>query len=250
MLIKRPDERRSRSQSATRALDVLEFFGEVRRPFRAVELVNMLNMNRSTANQLLKTMVDSAHLLFDARNKTYMPSPRLAKFSTWLGEIYGTTDRLDELIGDLQSRTGLFVTVSTPNDLFMQVLETRSPSGRLAQRGIRVAVFGSTIGSAYLSTLEPAEFARLADRARIPDASLPAIREELEDIRRKGYCCRHSTGDDGWSIAMPIRDTRWGVPTVLGLSGSLEAVKDRAEDLFAIMQDAIQRHIGGHEVQT
>ncbi|HKT75581.1 MAG TPA: helix-turn-helix domain-containing protein [Sphingobium sp.] len=248
-LIKRPDERRSRSQSATRALDVLEFFGEIRRPFRAIELVNMLGMNRSTANQLLKTMVDSAHLLFDARNKTYMPSPRLAKFSTWLGDVYGTNDRLDELITDLQSRTGLFVTVSTPNDLFMQVMETRSPSGRLAQRGIRVAVFGSTIGSAYLSTLDPAEFARLADRARITDAALPAIREELEEIRRIGYVSKQSAGDAGWSMAMPIRDLRWGVSTVLGLSGPIDAVRDRAEELFAIMQDAMQRHLGGNEAR-
>ena len=248
-LIRRPDDRRSRSQSASRTLDILEYFGQVRRPVRAIEIVNMLGMNPSSANQLLKTMVDSAHLLFDARSKTYRPAPRLARFGTWIVDLYGPCDRFDELVCDIQARTGLFVTVSTPNDLFMQVMETRSPSGRLAQRGIRVAVFGSTIGSAYLSTLDPAEFARLADRARITDAALPAIREELEEIRRIGYVSKQSAGDAGWSMAMPIRDLRWGVSTVLGLSGPIDAVRDRAEELFAIMQDAMQRHLGGNEAR-
>ena len=81
--VKRPSERRSLSRSATRALDVLEFFGEARRPLRAVEISRVLGMHPSTTNQLLKTMVDSAHLVFDAHSKTYLPSPRLARFSTW-----------------------------------------------------------------------------------------------------------------------------------------------------------------------
>lgn len=206
MLIKRPDDRRSRSQSATRALDVLELFGEAGRPLRAIEIVNALAMNRSTANQLLKTMVDSSHLVFDARAKTYTPSPRLARFSAWLVNVYGPGDRFDELVRDIQARTGLFVTVCIPNDLFMQVMEARSPHGLPTQRGLRISPFDSVIGSAYLSTLDKEELARLADRARMAEPRMQAIERELDGIRAAGYASGRSD-EATWSIAVPIRDT-------------------------------------------
>lgn len=44
MRVKRPSERRSLSRSATRALDVLEYFGEARRPLRAVEISKALGL--------------------------------------------------------------------------------------------------------------------------------------------------------------------------------------------------------------
>ena len=68
---------------------MLEYFGEARRPLRAVEIAKALELHASTTDQLLKTMVDSAHLVFDARSKTYAPSHRLAGFGAWVVESYG-----------------------------------------------------------------------------------------------------------------------------------------------------------------
>lgn len=107
--MKRPSDRRSLSRSATRALDVLEYFGVARQPLRAIEIARMLGMQPSTTDQLLKTMVDSAHLVFDARSKTYLPSPRLIGFSGWIIETYGAGEVLRELVRDVQQRTGLLV---------------------------------------------------------------------------------------------------------------------------------------------
>ena len=83
---RRPGDRRSLSRSATRALDVLELFGQERRSLRAIEIAKALGLHPSTANQLLKTMVDSAHLTFDAVAKSYLPSPRLGRFGGWMTE--------------------------------------------------------------------------------------------------------------------------------------------------------------------
>ena len=243
-LIRRPDDRRSRSQSASRTLDILEYFGQVRRPVRAIEIVNMLGMNPSSANQLLKTMVDSAHLLFDARSKTYRPAPRLARFGTWIVDLYGPCDRFDELVCDIQARTGLFVTVSTPNDLFMQVIETRGADGAPAERGVRIALFDSAVGLAYLSTLDTAEFDRLTYRGRVQDRDMPALFQQLNAIRRTGYASRGNADDTLWSIAMPVRDGRSEVPTVLGLSGAPGDIRDRAGDIYGIMHDAALHHLG------
>lgn len=242
--VKRPGERRSLSRSATRALDVLEYFGEVRRPLRAIEIAKMLGMNPSTTNQLLKTMVDSAHLVFDARAKTYLPSPRLAEFSTWIVETYGAGGRIRELVKDVRAGTGMVVTVTTPNDLFMQIIDVASPQGQTAERGLQVSLFGSAIGSAYLSTLDDKEVARLADRARIPVAEIPAILETIASIRQKGFADGPSAGSDIWSIAMPLPMQGLRVPTVLGLAGPADKVRAGLAGLTQAMRDAIARAFG------
>jgi DNA-binding IclR family transcriptional regulator len=242
MQIKRPSERRSLSRSASRALDVLECFGAERRQLRAIEIARMLEMHASTTNQLLKTMVDSGHLLFDARSKGYLPSPRLSQFATWIAEIHRSGGQLGELLRDIQRRTGMVVTVSTPNDLFMQVIDLAYPLGRHTERGLRVPQLGTAIGSAFLSMLDETEIVRLSIRARVPEGQLPEVIAAAADIRRKGYADGPTTEAVIWSIAIPLPRQSLKAPAVLGLAGPHEEVRERLEELLSIMREAIARH--------
>ncbi len=239
--VKRPGDRRSLSRSAARALDVLELFGRSRRPLRAVEVSKALGIHASTTNQLLKTMLDSGHLVFDGRAKTYLPSPRLAEFSAWIMASYGADGRLRDLIEAVHAATGMVVTISTPNDLFMQLLDCTVPAGEPGERGLSVSVFGSAIGSAYLATLDDAEVRRLADRARVPDAELPGILQDVVQIRQTGFADGATAGSDYWSMAMPLPMRGLRVPTVLGLAGASAEVRERLGELYRIMREAAAR---------
>jgi DNA-binding IclR family transcriptional regulator len=235
--IKRPSERRSMSRSATRALDLLEYFGEMRRPLRAIEIARMLELSPSSADQLLKTMVDSAHLVFDARNKTYLPSLRLIGISRWIIDHYGADEGLRALVRDVQRQTGAAVTLTVPNDLFMQIVDLAMPRDQHTERGLRISVFGSAIGSAYLSTLGSEALTRLAYRARIPSASMPGLRTNLEQIRRQGF----ADGQSGefWSIAVPLPEPHAGTPMVLGLAGPWEEIRSQLGRLQLLMREAV-----------
>ena len=144
----RTRNRRSLSRSATRALDVLEYFGQARRPLRAIEIARTLDLHPSTVNQLLKTMVESAHLTFDAGPKTYLPSPRLTRFSTWMVDVYGSDERLSGMIAQVQASSNEIVTLTTPNDGFMQVIDLAGVdfAAEGAERGLRVPMFSSVVG--------------------------------------------------------------------------------------------------------
>ncbi|MEJ5975825.1 helix-turn-helix domain-containing protein [Novosphingobium sp. PS1R-30] len=237
--VKRPGDRRSLSRSATRALDVLELFGRERRPLRAVEISHTLGTHPSTTNQLLKTMLDSGHLAFDARAKTYLPSPRLAEFSAWIMASYGADGRLRDLIDAVHAATGMTVTISTPNDLFMQLIDCTVASGERGERGLSVSVFGSAIGSAYLASLDDDEVLRLADRARVPAGDVPGVLQDLAQIRLAGFADGATAGSDYWSLAMPLPLRALQVPTVLGLAGSAAQVRERLGELHVIMREAV-----------
>jgi len=243
--IKRPGERRSLSRTATRALDVLERFGEARRPLRAVEIARMLALPPSTTNQLLKTMVGSAHLVFDARTKCYFPSPRLAGFGLWLGEAYGAGGRIRELVRDVRERTGMVVTVTAQNDLFMQIIERAAPEDVVAERGLQVSLFGTAIGSAWLATLDNGDVRRLADRARVPDAEVPAMLATLGEIRAAGFASGPSSGSELWAIAVPLPLSATRIQTVLGLSGPAARLSGEAGHYAAIMHDAVAAWLAG-----
>jgi len=243
--VKRPGERRSASRTATRALDVLEAFGEARRPLRAVEIARLLDLTPSSANQLLKTMVESAHLVFDARSKCYFPSPRLAAFGLWLGETYGAGGRIRELVREVQERTGMIATVTTQNDLFMQIIDLAAPGEIVAQRGMQVSLFGSAIGSAWLATRDDGEIHRLADRARIPASEVPAILATVESIRQSGFSDGPTSESNLWAIAMPLPVQGGDLQTVLGLSGPAGRLRDRTQHHVAVMRAAIARWAAG-----
>ncbi len=222
----------------------MEYLGQVRKPSRAIEISKALGMRPSTTDQLLKTMVDSAHLLFEAQTKTYRPSPRLVGLGCWVVDTYGADERLRRLLRDVHALTGSIVTLTTPNDLDMQILDLVTPPGRGTERGLRISVFGSVIGSAYLATLQEDEIVRLADRARIPKAELNHLFEEVRNVRRDGYADgptgrSPADGSPIWSIAVPLPPDRVPVPMVLGLAGELDRVRRDRETLRQTLQRAV-----------
>lgn len=244
--VKRPTDRRSSSRSATRALDVLELFGRVRRPLRAIEISRALVMHSSTTNQLLKTMVDSAHLVFDAQAKTYLPSPRLAEFSAWIVESYGANGRLRGLVNEVHERTGMMVTVTTPNDLFMQIIlaaiSAADGGEQMPERGLQISILGSAIGSAYLSMLDEAKIRRLALRARVTEDEVGALLETAQQIRESGFAFGPvATIEQVWSLAMPLPEQGISVPAVLGVAGPKETLQESIADLAKIVRETIDK---------
>ena len=232
---------KSLSRSAVRALDVLEYFGEVRRPLRAIDLVRALGLHPSSTNQLLKSLVASGHLLFDARSKTYAPGHRLVGFSTWVVDSYGSENRFHGLLGELQGRTGGVATLTTPNDLFMQIVDLAGPlpATSSAERGYQISVFGSAaIGDAYLSVLPDREVRRLMRRARLPKDESPGILQRISRTRCAGFAEGLSYDGGFYSVAAPLPPGASPVPMVVAVAQNTRGLGDR-RGLEQTMRDAI-----------
>jgi DNA-binding IclR family transcriptional regulator len=237
--LKRPSDRRSLSRSAPRALDVLECFGSERRPLRAIELARTLGLQGSTTNQLLKTMVDSGHLVFDARAKKYFPSFRLIGFSNLISDAFGGTDRLRVMAKELRVRTGLAVSLTTPNGLFMQILHIEMPDEQKTERGLRIGLFGSAIGSVYLSSLRDEDIARLAAEAGVARAELAEVLRTAHEVREDGYADGSGPDDTFWTLAMVLPQDAAPMPLVIAVAGERRVVQSRAEDVLATMREGI-----------
>jgi DNA-binding IclR family transcriptional regulator len=241
-----PEDRRSASRSASRALDILELFGEVKAPLRAIEIARALDLQTSTVDQLLKTLVDSSHLIFDARRKTYLPSPRLLRFSTQMLKSYFGDDRIFRILEDVHAETGALVALATPRNLSMQVLDLIAPPDTILPhwRGMRAPMFGSATGAAYLSTLSRPDMTDLLAKARLQPATAQAIMETVRRVESDGHAYGGLNAElASRSIAVPLPMRGAQPPLVIGLADEAAHLEPRKAQVARLMKDIIERRL-------
>ncbi len=250
-VLRHPGERRNISKSAIRALDVLEYFAIVKRPLRATDIANALNLHPSSTDQLLKTMVDSAYLLIDPMEKLYYPSPRLVRFANWLTSGYYGEENLCRLIETLAARTGETITLSAPQGPWLQIVDVAEPvaSAGFLRKGSRALVLDSTIGGAFLAAQTDQEVTRWIRRTpearRMDEGKIRVLLDSLRGAREAGYVCGLSDESQLFSIAMALPKSAASAVLVLGLAGPVERTRSRRDELVEMMRAAIATHLGG-----
>ena len=254
-VLQRPGGKRNLSKSATRALDVLEYFALVGRPLRAVDIAQALDLQMSSTDQLLKTMVDSAYLMFDAATKRYYPSPRLVNFGAWLSANYFGEDRICRLLQAVQQQSGETVTLSIRHGPAMQIVDYVEPAARAGSivKGSRVPITGSIIGTAFLALHDDKEVVRIVDQVsqetgtRISVAELKGLLARAGEARTLGYACGPAAAgaNEPWALAVPLPRPVSGMKMVLGMAGSSALLQEREAALVKIVREGIQFWLAG-----
>lgn len=241
-----PGGRRNLAKSATRALDVLEYFSAMKRPLRASEIGHAFGWHSSSTDQLLKTMADSGYLIFEASRKLYRPSPRLVRFGAWLTADYYGGERLHRLLTLVHGRSGELVTLAVRQDEKMQVVDVLQPVStqiRMA-KGLAVPLIGSALGAAYLAAQSDHEIGQIVawvDRhRRTGGPRIEAVMEEVRQVRARGYAAGGILdGGDSWPIAMALPPCDAGVGLVLGFAGPVERIRPHELELAALLRRCI-----------
>lgn len=248
------------SKSANRALEVLDFFAAVERPARASEIADALGVARSSADQLLKTMVAGGFLLLSSRDKTYFPSLRLARFGRWIAGCYPSADALHELAAEVHRQTRGIVTVTMQNDCFMQMVDfvyaeddphLAKALASTIQVGILVPVLSTAIGTAALSAQSKAEVRKLLQRARYRGAANAELdskslfaslsRDHARGFSSKPTALRGENEELYWSVAVPLPALREESRLVLGITGPRTMLAAKEADIAALMRATIAR---------
>lgn len=257
------------TRSAVRALHILELLASAERPLRAVEIAGPLGLSPSSANLLLKAMVDSAYLIFDSSSKRYFPAPRVAKLGVPVTDHYfgaGTIDRLMGVVQEELEPVSIMVTLSTCQGAYMQMLDSvRSPrrAGKVSPYlpkprataveplvGVRIPLFGSAIGAAWLAAQNERRIRaaiklcrrELGRAAEEPDAILESVRR----VAKQGHAFGGISAHDevrGLAVALPI--SRDGIVLVLGTCGQKDEMETRRDQIAETLTRNIGSLLGG-----
>jgi DNA-binding IclR family transcriptional regulator len=185
-------------EKAPAARQVLEILGHLARqagPVPAAAVARDLGLPRSTTYQLLATMVESGFVVHLADEQRYC----LGTAAYELSSGYNRSEPLVRLarvpMTRLAERTGhvAHLAVLHGNEV-LYVIENR-PAGAPqlnSDVGVRLPAQRTASGRAMLAALPPAQVGVLfmhpdASGGRTRAESLPALREVLDGIRRRGY---------------------------------------------------------------
>ncbi|HWK66889.1 MAG TPA: helix-turn-helix domain-containing protein [Rhizobiaceae bacterium] len=236
-------------KSATRAIEILEYFRGVRQPRAMSEIAVALGYPQSSATVLLKTLVTLGYLNFNRRERVYFPTPKVTSLGDWVPRaLFGSTRMLDAL-RDVHAATGEGVGISTKNDIYLQYVQNMDSIHPLRfhiPEGTLRPLTQSGIGWTLLSTLSDDKIDNIVRRANIASeksmrVTVASILEKVQDIRKKGYCFSQDVpfvGGATLSMLLPVKIQNQ--PAVLFLGGAKERFLANHDRYLAVLQRAVK----------
>ncbi len=244
------------SKSAVRALEVMELFCSTRRKLKACEIARAVNIGPSSADLLLKTLVDGGYLVFDQQTKYYWPSPRSAKLANVMNLLLPSDGLLDQIVKAARDDLQKTVNISASQGTFMQVMICRNrraegaavtsgPDGyQRLEVGRRVPLFGSTSGAAWLSSQSHSVIMSCLGKCRRELGALARdpsqILASLERVREQGYAYGGiSQRNNLWGVSMALPPSEQGLIHVISVSVPPAELERSRVEIVDYLQSAI-----------
>ena len=239
-------------KSAARALRVVEFFDEIRRPARANEIAERLAIPQSSASVLLNSLVRLGYLDFDVRAKTYVPSIRIAVLATWRDTGCFRDGSMLALLEGLAARTGLAACLVGREGIFtryLQIVQSTRPGGVHIPLSVRRFAVKSAPGIVLLGDEPDAEIrlvvhrTRAEEAAKVPGMSLHDVMERVERARADSYFLSDGLVDPrngGIAVALPTAITGGWQKMALSVAGRREEVSEREGELVGSLVEAVR----------
>ena len=246
--------RGDRVKSGDRALRVLEFFHAVRRPAKASEIADALEMPRSSAHELLYTMVDTGFLTVVQKTRLFFPSFRIVRMGNFIEPFYFGNARMMDFISELSAQTCESVALSIRNNLFMQMVAVDNSSTSsilLAEEGSVAPILDSAAGCAYLMT--KSKDAILAIVRKVTHRKVSSVDpdcvsffEMISSFRRQGYSAVRLV-PDVTSIAVPIRNLVLNDVATIGFGGNTSRIWPRVDELGNFLAARVREFSASYE---
>lgn len=240
-------------KSATRALEVLELFANVRKSLNSTEVGFMLGYPKSSTNVLLRCLAELGYLNFDSVSRQYFPTLRATALGEWVpAALYGLGDA-SAMLQEVHDLTGETVTLSMRTGTamrFIRVLPGKFSMSLRMDEGSVAPLLGSSVGAAYLGTRTEEEVALLAKsalavaRTRSARNSINHALEVIEQSRRRGYAVIYgSMFPDIGAIAVALPPASDGNVLVMSTGGLDHRIRRNEKAITVVMKNAIATHL-------
>jgi len=222
-------------KSATRVIEVLEFFRDHREPRSLKQLTEALGYPQSSTTVLLKSLVALGYINYDRLRRVYFPTLRVASLGDWISQALRGQGRLLEAMRDVHNGTGETVSIAVQNDVYMQyirVIQSSHPLRFYTEEGSMRPLVQSSLGWLLMSTRPDQEVERLVRRANIAIAR-PGDRVKVNEMVERVAALRGQAtvyaenipllGGATLCTLLPV--TIHDQPVAFGLGGALERVR-------------------------
>jgi len=240
-------------KSVARVFEVLELFAHQTEPMSGMDICRRLKYPKSSANAILKSLVALGYVSQNPDNLKYFPSLRVTYLGDWLPELLLGTIEVNELLEGLHEKTGETVTLSMQNGFHMQfirVLAGTFPISLMVNEGFVAPIFGTAVGTAYLSTITDQAIQNLYDRAsnrgmlRGQIVSFESVMTDVDAARKDGVARGYDRIlPDTGAVAAPLKTQAHDQHLVIGIGGLSARIHRSEGDIIRSMKRVIRDHV-------
>ncbi|OWJ77373.1 IclR family transcriptional regulator [Haematobacter missouriensis] len=239
-------------KQAANVLDLLEYFAAHQRPASLAEISARFGWPRSSAFNIISTLVERGFLYEPKPRGGYYPTPRWLALAQDVAAAEPTPEGLQELLADLAAQTQETVWTAAQSGqqaILMSVIQSRQAIRYIAEPGRRVPLHGTASGQAIMCQLPRAQVTALLKRASYTryGSGTPMTAEEVEEsmatsLARGWFRSASAFSQDlgGVSVPLPLGGRAFSVT----VAGPLFRIFDRMGEIALTMHRAIERRFG------
>lgn len=238
-------------KSATRVLQVLEHFAQVRKPLPLKQISEALGYPQSSTTVLLKNLIALGYLNYDRAARVYFPTLKVASLGDWVTHALFGQGQIMEVLRDLHSATGETVSIGVLNDIYLQYIRVIQSTHALrfhTDEGSMRPLTQSAVGWLLLTDRSDAEVEKLVHRANIATprkedrVALDLIAPQVADARsRRSLYMENMPLLGGATIGVVLPCRVQGRIAVLGLGGTIERIRPHRARYTALMRRLAQQ---------
>ena len=240
-------------KSAARVFEVLEYFDDVRQAATVMEIARALDYPQSSTSVLLHSMVALGYLTHDPRARTYIPSPRIKLFGSWIDAPFFREGAVMQLMHEIGDTTGELVLLAVQDRQlvrYIHVVPATNPVRLHLRAGMVRSLIRSGVGKLFLSIQPDEQVRKLVHRLNAEETnpefriSVRTLFEELAEIRACGFSVathQVTPGASGVSVLLPGVSAMQ--PMAVAVAGVSENVVGQTARFVEAIRTAIRRHL-------
>lgn len=230
--------------AVVRTLDILELFLEDDTALSAPDVVRLTGVPRTTAHELLSTLVARDYLQKDDATNTFRLGVRLLQLGNAYSARFDMLAAANEAARELSTRSGETVSVALREgaDVFyLAKVESRDNLRLPSSIGQRLPATVTGLGKVLLAYVSPQTLRTLfPDPQKLPAMTehsiqtLPELEEELARVRERGVAFEREESTPGiMCAAAPVRDSSGAVIAAISTSVPVARWRQRPEQEWA-----------------
>lgn len=245
------DAKMTAVKSASRVIAILELFEAERRALRINDIVEALGYPQSSVSTLMKTLVASGYISFDAQERSYSPSPQLAFLGHWALGHRESVEVIQGIMRRLSDATSMSVMLGARNGITMQYIHFVVAESEFAMRlreGTQRPLHRSALGLMLMTNFDDVEAGRVIQRYQLEhpgefEEPLSDALERLRLARIQGYFLSNNLIIQGASVLAALMPTPPNSRRfAIGIGGLTEKMNENWAEFLQALKAATQEY--------
>jgi len=234
-----------------KGLDVLTHIARSDRGVRTTDVAAELNLTKSNAYRLLRTLEAAGFVRQNLENKDFVASTKLWELGTQVMSRLDLRERASDALrwlADASRETVHLAILDGAEVIYIDKIDSPEPVASYTRLGGRAPAYCVATGKALLSGLPAHELTALLPSltqyspSTITDPD--ALNADLAAARSRGFAINRGEWRDAvWGLASPIRNTAGVAVAAVGVSGPQYRLEDaqRCAELADLVRSAAGR---------